>query len=50
VVAFCREGQYESEPVWGHGVRSVRRALAQLRDVCPCGARYHAAANGEDED
>jgi hypothetical protein len=50
VIATCLEGQFESEPVWGHSHRSVRRALAQLSEDCPCGARFHEAANGEDKE
>ena len=48
VIATCTASEESTDPVWGHGVASVRRALAMLKD-CDCGERYHKASNGEDE-
>jgi hypothetical protein len=49
VIASCTEVDNDSEPVWGHGSASVKRALASLKE-CPCGESFHKAADDEDED
>ena len=50
VIARCTDGDYETEPIWGQGQASVRRALATLSEDCPCGQRFHKASDGEDQD
>ena len=42
VIAECLESGDRTEPVWGHGERSVKRALATLTEHCSCRANYHA--------
>ncbi len=50
VIAVCEEGEGRTEPVWGHGDRSVKRALATLSKVCSCGARWHEAVGRMEDD
>ncbi len=40
---------FEVGPIWGNGIASVRRALAQLSEDCDCGQNFHKADQGEDE-
>ncbi len=41
VYVECRRSAVLVGPVWGHGVASVRAALAALRQHCGCGAAVH---------
>jgi len=50
VIATCCKSEESTDPVWGEGVRSVRRALALLSADCGCGESYHMASNGEDKE
>ena len=59
VIATCDDSgdstpkEYVSEnesPIWGHTYKSVRRALIVLSEECSCGARYHKASDGEDQE
>jgi hypothetical protein len=46
VYARCDESGDTAGPVWGHGERSVKRALATLSEECSCEARYHFDVEG----
>lgn len=50
VYATCCESEDTAGPVWGDGVKSVRRALMMLSEDCDCGEQYHTASNGEDKE
>jgi hypothetical protein len=41
VFAQCHYAGDTVGPVWGHGERSVRRALKTLSERCQCGRRFH---------
>jgi hypothetical protein len=49
VFAECSESGDESGPVWGTGEGSVRKALAELTEVCGCGASFHMEEEREGE-
>ncbi len=42
VYARCLDSGCKVGPIWGHGDRSVKRALASLTENCECGARFHS--------
>jgi hypothetical protein len=42
VIATCDRGGHSVE-IWGHGINSVKRALATLSRECSCGAHWHEA-------
>jgi hypothetical protein len=50
ITATCQESGEVTDPVYGHGVRSVKRALATLSEECSCGSKFHKASNEEDEE
>ena len=48
VIAECTSSGDKTEPVWGHGPNSVKRALVMLSQNCSCGSRWHEAADPDD--
>lgn len=41
VFVECRRSGVRVGPIWGHGPRSVTRALSTLTQECSCAAKYH---------
>ena len=50
VIASCCDSDSVTEPIWGHGPASIRRALATLSEDCDCGQSFHKRAEDEDDD
>lgn len=50
VMPCCRVSGFRGLPVAGITFKSVRRALAMLKGICPCGRSFHTAARGDDAD
>lgn len=43
VFVACLQSGMQAGPVWGHGKRSVDRALLSLTKKCECPAKFHQA-------
>lgn len=47
VYAECQVGGSVVGPIWGHGDKSAKKALATLTRECDCPARFHKAVAHE---
>lgn len=48
VYVTCSESGCTIGPIWGHSDASVKRALAELTETCPCGAAFHSDGVNDD--
>jgi len=48
VFVICAEADVEVGPIWGHGEKSVYRALCGLNEACTCGAQKHREATADE--
>ena len=47
VYARCRAADERVGPIWGHGEKSVKRALCTLTEQCWCGTKFHKEGKPE---